>query len=1364
MIGLLPVLAIFAGSMALSYVMQKRAMKKAKKAADDMAGVLVNKESNIEPIPVIYGERRVGGVRVFVSTKDVSGGDKNEFLYIALAMAEGEVESITNIHIDDEPITNTKFSGLVTINTHTGSDNQTYDSLLTEANAGWTSNHRLRGVAYLAIRLKWDEDVFSGIPEITGLVKGRKLYDPRTPSAAAAYSNNPALCIRDYLTNARYGKGLPSSAINDTLFGSAATDCDESVIFYQGASGGKLFECNAVIQTDEELFGNLEKLLMGCRGFLPYSQGLYGLSIDKSGTSVFAFNTDNMIGGISIKGEQKEDKFNRVIAKFANPDVDYQPDEATWPDPGSSEETSFLAQDNGTLLVEELDLHTITNYYAARDMARVILLRSRNSLRTSFRATSEALQLSVADIVTVQHPTPGWTTPKPFQVENIQLNYDGTCDVALIEYDPSIYTYDLSAPQTSYPDTDLPDPNSVTPPTSLVTSASTSVALDGTIVTSVEVSWTASLDSFVSQYDVQWSTDNTNFESVVTDNVIFTVSPAIAGATYYFKVRAINSLGVKSSFVSANQGSAGDDIAPALPTSLSATAGYKSISLEWTNPADKDFSNVEVYRSTSSDGTFSLVASIGGGWGAATEFLNGGLADATAFFYKFKSVDYSGNKSDFTAEVTATTNAAAINGSDGTSTFTAPIFRRSATTLSAPTGGTFNFGTNTLTAPTDWYTAVPSGTDPIYQATFQFSVSGDTGTVTAGTWSTPVIIAENGTDGDPGGDGLSTFVFPVYQRASSVPTAPSGGSYNFSTNAITAPTGWSSSIPSGTDPIYASTTQAQVTGPTGTDSSLTWTTPIIFVQNGTDGDPGGDGQSTFTAPIFRRASTAPSAPTGGTFNFGTNTLTPPTDWSITVPTGTDPIYQANFQFSITGDTGTVTAGTWSDPVVIAANGTDGDPGANGLSTFTLSVHQRASSAPSTPTGGSYNFTSNTVTAPSGWTEGVPSGTDPVYVSTTKAQISGATGTDSSLTWSAPVILAQNGIDGDPGDPGATGPRNADGYLYYSVSQASAPDSPSATSYSFVTGSFGGLTDDWSTTPPTNTGGDAKYWATYWHVTEATFDGTQTRTFNTPFNSVQFNGLVTFTNLDLELDNASSTKITTINGGLLKTGTIEGDRIRIDGVGIDVVTDGAQKTLQIGDSGVTTVKIDALAVTEGKIANLAVDTLKIADNAVYSVEMFDTTVNVSLPTVFSSNTNTIYSTSWNTVNEFIFDFTNAKSGQTVLFMKNKASITVYDGNPPNDPTNQRVQYQSRLLRGTTVVWTGDVTQINNPMGVFNSGDSDEYEINSMSAGAITPDFLFDVPDAGNLTYKLQSRIVMSTGYNGASVTQTAKAAVITGGKT
>ena len=977
------IIGIAVASTAVSYVMTQQAMKKAKKAADDMAGVLINKESNIEPIPVIYGERRVGGVRVFVSTKDVSGGAKNEFLYIALAMAEGEVESITDIHIDDNPITDSKYSGLYTINVHTGADNQTYDPLLTEANAGWTSSHKLSGVAYLAIRLKWDADVFQGVPEITAVVKGRKVYDPRNQTTA--WSNNPALCVRDYLTNDRYGKGIPTSAIDDDAFEDAADDCDESVTFYAGGSTGKLFECNAVLQTDETLFDNIEKMLMGCRGFLPYSQGEYGLIIDKSRSSVFSFDTDTIVGGIAIAGETKENKFNRVLVKFANPEVDYQPDQAVWPAGGSSEETTLLAEDNGTLLVEEVTLDTVTNYYAARDLARVILKRSRNALRTSFKATSEALQLTVGDVVTVTHPTPGWSG-KPFQVETIAMNYDGTCSVNLLEYDSTIYTYDLAAQQTVYPDTELPDPFTVVPPTGLQANAETSVALDGTIVTSMVVSWTASTDSFVDQYDVQWSTDNSTFQSVVTDDTLYRISPVEAGATYYTRVRSINSLGVKSGFVTANQGSVGDTTAPALPTSISATAGYKSISLEWTNPSDKDFSNVEVYRATSSGGSFSEVATVGGGFGANAEFLNGGLADATTYYYKFRSVDYSGNKTVdgngdplYTAEVSATTNAAAISGTDGKSTFTAPIFKRATSAPSAPSGGTFNFGTNVLTPPSGWSTTVPSGTDPIYQANFQFSISGDTGTVTAGTWSTPVVIAENGTDGSDGSNGLSTFTFAVHKRASSTPSAPSGGSYSFTTNTITSPSGWSEEIPSGTDPVYISITKAQISGPTGTDSSLSWTAPVLFVENGADGNDGTDG-------------------------------------------------------------------------------TDGTNGTNG----------------------------------------------------------------------------------------ADGPRNAAGYVYYLLSSANAPSSPSATSYNFGTGAFGGLTTNWSRTPPTNTGGDAKYWATSYYVTEATFGGTQTLTFGTPFASFQFDGLVTFTNLNSELADASSTEITTINGGLLKTGTIDVSQVNIAG--------------------------------------------------------------------------------------------------------------------------------------------------------------------------------------------------------------------------
>ena len=388
----------------VSYLAARKAQKAAKRNNDEQSGVLVNKESNIEQIPVIYGERRVGGVRVFVSTDgvyktvggntnwysgyhpdtevydDVTGTPTNDYLYIALVLAEGEVESVTDLYLDDLPSTDAKYSGLVSWNVYLGTDNQTMPdtALLREANEFWTADHRLRGVAFIGVRLTWDEEAFAGVPDITAVVKGRKLYDPRTTTTV--WSDNPALCIRDYLTNTRYGKGLPVSAIDDVAIAAAANACDESVTLYDGGGSGKLFTTNVVLDTSKSLFDNLNILLLGCRGFLPYSQGQYRLKIDGSRSSEFTFTTDTIIGGIAIKGESKEDKFNRVTVKFPNPDANWQPDTAIWPPFGSTEETTYLAEDGGVLLHEEIELDAITNYYQARDLARVILLRSRNAI------------------------------------------------------------------------------------------------------------------------------------------------------------------------------------------------------------------------------------------------------------------------------------------------------------------------------------------------------------------------------------------------------------------------------------------------------------------------------------------------------------------------------------------------------------------------------------------------------------------------------------------------------------------------------------------------------------------------------------------------------------------------------------------------------------------------------------------------------------------------------------------------------------------------------------------------------------------------------------------------------------------------
>ena len=301
-----------------------------------------------------------------------------------------------------------------------------------------------------------------------------------------------------------------------------------------------------------------------------------------------------------------------------------------------------------------------------------------------------------------------------------------------------------------------------------------------------------------------------------------------------------------------------------------------------------------------------------------------------------------------------------------------------------------------------------------------------------------------------------------------------------------------------------------------------------------------------------------------------------------IPSGTDPAWLITGNFSVVGSTGVDSSTTWTAPTKSFDNGIDGVDGTDGISVYLFSVFRRSSTTVATPTGGSYNFGTNVGTAPSGWSVDVPSGTAPVYRSTTTATIAGATGVDSSLTWGAPVLFVKNGTDGAGG---AAGPRNAAGYLYYSLTATSAPAAPSASSYVFTSGSFSGLTANWSRTPPAVSGGDVDFWATSYYVSEATLGGTQTIVFSTPFSSFSFDGLVTFQNLNNELANPVGSQITTIDGGLIKTGTIDVSLVNVTGTsatGLDVKSAASGARMEITSQ---VIKIFDATTLRVKIGNL-----------------------------------------------------------------------------------------------------------------------------------------------------------------------------------
>jgi hypothetical protein len=221
-------------SMAIGTIMQ--ALTGEDVPSMDGQGMLANKASSIAPIKVIYGYRRVGATRVFVG----SSAKKHKELHMVLAIAEGEIESFDKIWINDvqyeiDGVVNDRFDvthggvPVVEFHEHLGATDQLADASLMERMPDqWTSNHKLSGVAYIYVRLFYDQKVwFSGIPTFTFDVKGVKVYDPRT--GIAAWSDNPALCIRDYLTNDVYGRGIDETHIDDAAITVAADYCDELV-------------------------------------------------------------------------------------------------------------------------------------------------------------------------------------------------------------------------------------------------------------------------------------------------------------------------------------------------------------------------------------------------------------------------------------------------------------------------------------------------------------------------------------------------------------------------------------------------------------------------------------------------------------------------------------------------------------------------------------------------------------------------------------------------------------------------------------------------------------------------------------------------------------------------------------------------------------------------------------------------------------------------------------------------------------------------------------------------------------------------------------------------------------------------------
>ena len=588
---------------------------------------------------IIYGKMRVGAVRVFDGT---TGGDNVE-LHRVLAFAGHEIDSFHEIYINDEIATldssgnvtsPSRYDDKITIKQHLGAADQTADSDLVSAVSDWTNAHRLRGIAYLYVKLTYDNDAFpNGVPEITAVVKGKKVYDPR--NTTTAWSDNPALCIRDYIASTGYGLGEATSNIDDTAFTTAANICDQT----NTEDSTTRYTMNGAFTTGSAPVDFLQDAITSMGATLWYNQGEWKVKAAAWTAATVNFNEDDLRSGINIATRNsRRDNFNSVKGTFRGEESNWQ---VTDFPPVTN--ANFVTIDNGEESSIDFDLTFTDNSIEARRLARIVLERNRQQLAVEATFGLRAFQVQTGDNITLTNTRLGWTN-KEFEVMSWNFasveNYDLQVTMTLREISESVFDEVDDGIVYERDNTTLLSPFTVP---NLGISLSTELRRVKGKALGVMLVDINNSSTLMDTAEVQFrKTGETQFSSlgimgsfVGTDRVEFV---GMEDGFYDVRARATNSLGVHGtwSYVS-NYYLEALGAPPANVTNFSGNVVSTSLYLSWTPVTDLDLAHYIIKYSPSTSGadydSSVLVAEV------PASSNNVVLSDAGTGTYFIKAVD-----------------------------------------------------------------------------------------------------------------------------------------------------------------------------------------------------------------------------------------------------------------------------------------------------------------------------------------------------------------------------------------------------------------------------------------------------------------------------------------------------------------------------------------------------------------------------------------------------------------------------------------------------------------------------------------------------------------------------------------------------
>ena len=239
--------------------------------------------------------------------------------------------------------------------------------------------------------------------------------------------SNPAWCAYDFLTNTRYGAGLPPEYFDLDSFIEVGAQCN-----------AELLMLNLVIDTQRPVADILKDILAPARAFL-VARDKIRIRMDAPVVAPLrSIQQSDIIEGSFSYGTTPADQIpNRVTVEYIDGDEggEVQP---TW------EQTSYSVEDwddiaERGVFERRVSVLGITRKAQAKAMANYLFEQARRC-RTycTFAAALNLSDVEVGDVVAITHDLPGWQE-KWMRVIGVEDGPDCTVAIKCIEYDPVVY-------------------------------------------------------------------------------------------------------------------------------------------------------------------------------------------------------------------------------------------------------------------------------------------------------------------------------------------------------------------------------------------------------------------------------------------------------------------------------------------------------------------------------------------------------------------------------------------------------------------------------------------------------------------------------------------------------------------------------------------------------------------------------------------------------------------------------------------------------------------------------------------------------------------------------------------------------------